>query len=279
MIIQLLKELEKRGIERIVNTSCLLEEKLCAFNDAFSITFIEDARSAVFTAYGLAKSSNYPAVVIIEDAYLPNVYTGLTEAWFQRIPVIVIALNSTDKHSSEYLDRCVDATYCVDSSSDINLIISNVMQHRGPSLLKVRSEVGMDIKIDYFSIIDLLNSCTCVSNIICYNSNNNMGIENISSDYKYGILSKYVGQLSGGKEAVLCVPEEILALDTNIFNFRNFPSNFRLIVKESGMKYWPRLEGWMKNNKINTIVFRNNDDNILIKQAIDNPPVAILVKK
>lgn len=279
MIIELLKELEKRGVQRIVNTSSLLEEKRDAFNDAFSVTFIEDARSAVFTAYGLAKSSNRPVVVIIEDAYLPNAYTGLTEAWFQRIPVIVIALNSTDKHSSEYLDRCVDASYFVDGSSDMNVIISNVMLHRGPSLLKVRSEVGLDIKIDYSNIIDLLNSISRVSNIICYDSNNNMGIENISSDYKYGVLSKYVGQLSGGKDAVLCVPEEILALDSNIFNLRNFPSNFRLIVKESGMKYWPRLEGWMKNNKINTIVFRNSDDNILIKQAIDNPPVAILVKK
>ena len=278
MIIKLLKELEKRGVERIVNTSSLLEEKRDAFNDAFSVTFIEDARSAVFTAYGLAKSSNRPVVVIIEDAYLPNAYTGLTEAWFQRIPVIVIALNSTDKHSSEYLDRCVDATYYVDSSSDINLIISNVLQHRGPSLLKVRSEVGMDIKIDYSSIIDLLNSCTCVSNIICYNSNNTE-VKNIAPEYKYGILSKYVGLLSGGKEAVLCVPDEILALDTNIFNFRNFPSNFRLIVKESGLKYWPKLEGWMKNNKINTVVFTNCNDNALIEQALNNPPVAILVKK
>ena len=53
---------------------------------------IKDVRSAAFYAFGKSKVTNENVVLLINGDYLPNAYTVLTEAWFQKTNLIIIAL-------------------------------------------------------------------------------------------------------------------------------------------------------------------------------------------
>ena len=253
MLKLILDSLKKKGVVDIIVTLKQLQD-LNNNTPGFDISFVEDVRSAVFNAYGMAKTSHTPTVVIVDDAYLPNTYTALTEAWFQRVPVIVISLNSTNLEGSWYLKRCIDAEYFVDDSTKLKEIADDVIKHKGPALIKM-SETLNEECIDYSRIQQILTGVDGNEKVLCYNSSVQLeGFENIKHEYKYGILSKYVGRLVGGEKSILCIPEEILALDTNIFNFRDFPNGFRLLVKYLDGFYWDKIGKWLESNNIKVAV-------------------------
>lgn len=249
MINKTLEFLFKKGVEKVVNTSNALERKMVIPSE-IEWYFVKDVRSAVFNAYGMSKISHKPVVVVVEDDFLPNTLTALTEAWFQRVSVVILTVNSNELANSSYLDRCVDAKYLIIDADDIKKIVLQC----GPILIKVKENVCTENKIDYAHIVPVIENCAKDSIVFCYNPTDcKSGYEIIKTQYKYGVLSKYVGQLVGGKKALLCIPEELLALDTNIFNFRDFPQGFRLIVKHTDGFYWNKLKKWMQKNNIKTV--------------------------
>lgn len=276
MLNTLLSSLKDKGVDKVIVTSKYLNNYTNNLTD-IERYYIEDVRSAVFNAYGMAKVSHKPTVVVVDDAYLPSTYTALTEAWFQRVNIIVLAVNCEDIESSSYLNRCVDGTFLVEEETNIESLVDNIFVHHGPILLKIKERNPDEEPIDYTSIIGLLNSIFDHPNILCYNSmNTNNELQNIKPKYKYGIISKYVGLLLGGHNSILCIPEDILALDSNIFNFRNLPNNFRLVVKYTDGIYWDKLQGWINKNNIRTFIFNNNSDKIT---GLDiNAGFAVLVK-
>lgn len=275
IINEILNRLQDKGVRKAVSTIAL-DDTIDMSH--FVTDYIEDARSAVFAAYGTAKIDKNPVVIITEDAYLPNTYTGLTEAWFQRIPVIVIALNSDSMESSRYLERCVDSSFLVNSLSDIDEAINKIFLCSGPSLIKVKEQNKEDTIIDYSYILNCLESFSRFQSVICYNSKiNSQRITDVDPQYKYGILSKYIGSLNGGAKSILCIPEELLGLDTNIFNIRNLPSNFRLVVKSTGSGHWGKMEKWISKNGIKTYVHSQKDERTKFDNELQQSPVAILV--
>ena len=72
----------KKGVEKIVYTSPQHDIFVTGIASA-DCFFVEDVRSAVFNAYGMAKITHKPVVVLVDEPYLASTYTGLTEAWFQ----------------------------------------------------------------------------------------------------------------------------------------------------------------------------------------------------
>lgn len=275
MLKHILDSLKKKGVADVIIT---LKQLLDLNNNipGFELSFVEDVRSAVFNAYGMAKISHTPSVVIVDDAYLPNTYTALTEAWFQRVPVIVISLNSTNLESSWYLKRCIDAEFFVDNPTILKEIVDDVIKHKGPTLIKM-SETLNEERIDYSRIRQILTGVVENEKVLCYNSSGQLeGFENIKPEYKYGILSKYVGRLVGGEKAILCIPEEILALDTNIFNFRDFPNGFRLFVKYTDGFYWDKIGKWLESNNINVAVVDQEETCLSVNMNDSN--FALLIK-
>ena len=275
MIDKIIKCLRTNGVERIVYTSKHIEAFFKELPEK-DVTYIEDARSAVFNAYGITKINKIPTVVFVEDPFLPSTYTGLTEAWFQRVNVIVIAVNCTNLESSAYLNRCVDEAFLINENTRIDSIIKKAISHCGPVLLKIKQEIQEEPKIDYSRIIHLYGSTTDMLKFACYNSLYITDeIENIPSKYKYGVISKYIGQIVGGRHLALCIPEELLALDSNVFNIRNLPSEFKLFVMFSDGFYWNKFRTWIDNNGVHTFVLNNNADNNSYK---NETCFAVLVK-
>lgn len=278
--------LVKRVIETFLSKG--IKSVYCTSHDDDSILpldsnglfyFVNDVRSAVFEAYGLAKISKNHTVVLVDDSYLANTYTALTEAWFQRVPIIIVSYNSRDKESSAYLERCVDETYIVDAESNCIDVVDKVLLTKGPSLIKVTEQVTRKSEIDYTTILNLLQKTHNLPEVFLYNSNiSKEGFRNIDAKYKYGIISKYVGYLSSGKDAIICIPENILALDSNVFGIRNFPSHFKLIVKGEHSSLWEKLKVWISKNGIKTIETSVEVPTTTFEDYVNDCPVAIFVK-
>ena len=92
-------------------------------NTDFEIINIDDVRSAAFYAFGESKILNKNTVLIIDGHYLPNVYTVLTEAWFQKTNLTIISLfNSIYDVETNYLNRC--------SLANIKILENDIQQFK-----------------------------------------------------------------------------------------------------------------------------------------------------
>ena len=69
-----------------------------------------------------------------------------------------------------------------------------------------------------------------------------------------------------------------MILDSNIFNFRDMPSKFKLIVKVTDRVYWNKFNGWLSSNGINVIDLTSNNESTNLINALDNCPAAILTR-
>ena len=273
----ILKKLKSAGVEHVVYTAEVVEPLLTNTFDNDGLHYIQDVRSAVFTAYGISKMSHVPVVVLLDESYLPSTYTGLTEAWFQRVPVIVISYNGKSLDKSFYLDRCVDLSIVVSEETIIDAEIRKIVSLHGPSLIKVQETIKEETPFDYTEIVSTIIDGD--ARIFCYNAINvDNKIVNIDYAHKYGVLSKYVGYLSSGKDSILVIPEEILSLDSNIFNFRNFPQNFKLIVKADDTQNWEKFTNWMTANGIRVEKMNIPIEKEKLQKALKETPVAILLK-
>ena len=61
-------------------------------NANFDVQIFNDLRSATFFSNGEVNSNNKPVILLIKGEFLPNIYTGITEAWFQRSNINIISI-------------------------------------------------------------------------------------------------------------------------------------------------------------------------------------------
>ena len=219
---------------------------------------IKDARSAAFYAYGKSIKSNKNVVLIINGDYLPNVYTVLTEAWFQKTNLIVIALyNSIYDVETTYLDRCTvsNITFFDRDYQKFRKKIISSLNLIGPKLFNIVTEIKEN-RINYSNIINKLGKILKPEDtIFIYNSEIiqlNCKIKNIDKKYKYGLLSKYLGYintLDKNKQVLIC-PAECLEIDLNILNNRAMNKKFKAIVTGN----IEHLKDWIENNNIKLII-------------------------
>ena len=215
-----------------------------------------DARSAAFYAFGKANRENKPVALIINGEFLPNVYTAVTEAWFQKTRLVIAAIY--DKYSSiccGYMDRCVINNIITDKNDIYNIATKDLLVS-GPVLLNI---FGVSLNKREFQYTEVLNCLNAVADkgteVFCYSSNNddyiNLNIKSIDVKHKYGMLSKYWGYtIAAEKKTILCCSAGCIALDMNIFNSRYTTENIKIIVIDR--------EGIINNNNIDKWIESNN---------------------
>ena len=235
-------------------------------------TKINDIRSATFYAFGQSKILNDNVVLIIDGKFISNTYTALTEAWFQRANVIIIALyNSFYEINNRYLDRCTLSNKIIFEKDlkNMKMKLKEDLRKNGPKVYNIIVDwkfVLEDNSIDYTN--ELINLKTILKDndeVYLYNSNKaefeDLKIFNIDYKYRYGIISKYVGYLlekKSSKQILIC-DEETFMLDSNVLNNRYMSPNFKIILKHNKEINF-EVKKWCEKNKIKYIEYSNNLD-------------------
>jgi hypothetical protein len=226
---ELLMALHEKGISVMTVADSADKYISEAVTKYFGIKCIADVRSASFYALGITQTLCKPTIILVESVYLDHAYTGLVEAWFQQVPLVVVVIDAADKMDygiyNRYLNRIIDFRNGVgpfDVSCD------------GPVLMIVDGGRQEESCVDVSGVAALLP----------------VGVRLYLPESKYGALSKYMGYLCGTEETVYCaVPLSWLRYDLNIFNNRYIDNRFKLIaVDDINMDY--ELGKWLNANNI-----------------------------
>ena len=241
---------------------------------------INDIRSAAFYAFGQSKLANKNTVLIINGDYLSNVYTVLTEAWFQKTNLIVIALyRSIYDIETNYLDRCTvsNITFIDKDFIQFKEKIKKSLELIGPKLFNIVTKIKQE-KNDYSDILNIIrNYVQANDKIYIYNGlevNLPCKVNNLDLKYKYGIVSKYLGStlnLNGNKAILICT-NECLEIDLNVLNNKAMNENFKMIVKGN----IESLKKWIESNNIRLINCKNLKKDIEELYNKDNKQPTIL---
>lgn len=241
----------------IINNKEFFQKKIVTvspikLNNKFDVVQYRDARSAAFYAMGVAIKRNSRVFLLVPGQYISNIYTAVTEAWFQKADITVVAFY--DKISSvntKWMDRCLqmNATYGSDENEAICKYLRKSESIKGPILLSI---VGYKVKeqlLDYSNIVNVIKSVDYSQMpIMCYNSYEETDfIKPINELHKYGIISKYVGMSIAKNQGYLLCNIECLLVDINIFRTRYANKNMKIIVIDDTNKM-NCIESWIKSN-------------------------------
>lgn len=293
MLNDIVSILDRNGIKDYVYTTSLSSE-FNGINSDIHKSCFDDIRSATFFALGKAIKKNKIIALFIPGEYITNVYTGITEAWFQKANVLVIAMyNNYYDVKCDYMDRCLmrKATfYSKDLDKINNEIISMCnFEINGPALLNVISSQlnGDSNSVNAYSSI--LNCFKDVlekdSEVFCYNINKDelgkyqFKINNISSKYKYGIISKYMGYVNGlDKKVVLCCTSDCILLDSNIFNNRYINEHIKIvIIDKDEIITRKNIDSWINSNNVKCFYEEEcNVENMKKFYTTEEPAILIL---
>ena len=290
MLKNILETLNKQGYKDLIYTfdieSSLNEEDKIFINDYFSKETINDSRSATFFSLG-KENLHRKSIVIINGNELQNILTGITETWFQKLNIIVIALyEKYDDIKTDFIHRVIPNIVKIyeDNYKEYESLILKAAKSYSPTLITLKYEL-LDIKYNYNNLIrsieKILNS---EEEVILYNmadsvENKKIIIKNIESKYKYCMVSKYMGYIiRKRKKTLLCMPAKLILLDLNILNNRYIDENFKIILFEYNKIEEKLLENWIDYNKIKTISTNNLDENIINEFWNLKEPTVLLVK-
>lgn len=224
MISKVVEILNKNGFRHIVTT--VNNDNI---NDS-NIFIIKDVRSAFFYALGLYKEGAQKIAVLCEEDFISSAYTAITECWFQRVPILIVTFNSIYTNGIDYLKRCVDKISIARDYNELNKLVTNLENFNSPWMIRLQEFLQFK-EYDYSFILGILTK-KCNEPIFIYNSNHIYNIPNVrhmNASHMYGALSKYVGYCVS-QPSILCIPEEYLFLDINVFNSRYINNNFKVVV-------------------------------------------------
>jgi len=269
--------LSSLGIDRIVSTQYDTDSIISG--TLFKINEVRDARSAAFEAFGILKMIEKPVAVIVDESELANTLTAATEAWFQRKDLLLITVNANFYRHFDYLDRCIVSESFLMEGSNNEDIVHDIQLRHGPHLLRTRITTKDEIPIDYSEVFKLLGSYFSTEDVLMlYHPTKIDGanIKELLPQHRYCAVSKYIGYLLGFKgRATLCIPERLLAYDSNIFNFRNISYSFFLVVVADGTRIMSKMEPWIESNGIKVI---NPDELSIIDTFRGTKPILIYIK-
>lgn len=256
------------GVTTVVTTES--KTSLSFISDTFDVKEVKDARSATFEAFGIIKMSEKPVALIVKEKELSNTLTAVTEAWLQRKDLILITINGNLYLHYDYLDRCLMSSALLLEDSNEEELVQEMQLRHGPHLLRTALKLEVERSVDYTNILQELDKVLCENDVVfCYNPTQVSGTHNIviSQQHCYCVISKYVGYLLGcNGKAVLCIPENLLAYDSNIFNFRNLPSTLFLVVVADSSGSMSKLSPWIESNGINVIQTEKADYLALLRE-------------
>lgn len=293
MINEILNILLESSINRLIITNDVYEKiESIVFDNLrknLEIEKFDDLRSATFYSLGRTNLKNEPIILMFNGQYLSNIYTAITEAWFQKRTVIAIALyNNYDEINSNYLENCIPNIINI-YEEDISRYKEKIIcasNQKSPCLINIKSQYNIEQeKIDYSNILKKLNNILNIQNkVFIYNSEveekkYNFSVSTINNKYKYGTLSKYMGYITGKNEkTILCATTDILKLDLNIFNNRYINQNLKIILYDNkNILKENTIEEWIEKNNIKVTCKKNiNEENL--KEFIDsnNPEIIVI---
>ncbi len=235
--------------------------------------YITDARSAAFYATG--KAIKGKSMILIVNGYeLQSVYTAITEAWFQKTDLWIVAIHKNIHDvNTNFLDRCLNKTVLIDNPEELNEIDELFNAPIGPKLINVLYDYNSIEKNDYLEIISKIKQVDSSIEIVTYNGDN-VPCENIDQSHKYGVLSKYLGRtIVSKKNRVLICTADVFLLDLNIFNSRYITDKFKIVVcDEDNVMCKNNIDKWISSNNI--AIYSGSDN---IEELVINKVAGILV--
>ena len=215
-----------------------------------SVAEYQDARSAAFFAMGMSIKQKEPITLLLPGEYLTNIYTAITEAWFQKAEVIVYAFyKNVSDVKVNWADRCAKTiTIHVDEYEKKEKEIKSVFHMHTPVLINIVGVYIEEQQIDYKTIIDFIKDVDSSAEFLCYNSRKTGDVTNIDKSYKYGIISKYIGMSLEKKIGYLLCDASCIFVDVNIFRTRYANKNMKIVVIDDGHLKENQIEEWAISN-------------------------------
>lgn len=213
-----------------------------------------DARSAAFYAMGTAVKTCQPVTLVVPGHDLVSTYTAITEAWFQKANVIVVALfDRVSEVKTVWMDRCVlwTATFGADEQASFGEMMTSVRGLPGPVLINLTGFALEEKTIDYSAVLEAL--CIADPNVkmtaYCPNVQGSENVKVVSAKDKYGLISKYVGMSVAKDAGVLLCPAQCALLDMNIFRTRYANGNMKIVLlDENGTLDDLHVAQWISGN-------------------------------
>lgn len=276
MLESLLEIVRSAGYKNIITT----DKNVFAEKDA---VYISDVRSAAFFAMGKVKKELDKTVLLTDARFISSAYTALTELWFQRIPVLLILYNGSEATRLDYLSRCVDRIVYIDSTKTAENFLRRTPSFDGPVIWLVAEQAGLEADYDYSAILDALSKIQYRDKVFIYNSlpvDTGLDVSHITGNHKYGMLSKYTGYITpGDSRAILCIPENAMDLDSNIFNSRFISGNFKIIVSADTSRIWNRMKEWIATNGIEVSETTGQSVDFALEKFLNASKPAVLYVK
>ena len=277
MKIKLSVILTRLGVATVVTTNGKAAKLF--LSESFDVKEVKDARSATFEAFGIIIISEKPVALIVNEDELSSTLTAVTEAWLQRKDLILITINGNLYQHYDYLDRCLMSSALLLHDSNEDELVQEMQLRHGPHLLRTALMLEEEMPIDYSNILLKLEGSLYDNEVVfCYHPTKMSGthVVSIPQQHRYCVISKYVGYLLGCKgKTVLCIPENLLAYDSNIFNFRNLPSTFFVVVVADSSRTMCKLSPWIESNGISVIQEDSADYSALLRE---DKPKLIYIK-
>lgn len=291
MLKKILTTLLKENYKNIVLTDDIKEimhtDDAEYVKDKFNVNTIKDIRSATFYALGKENLHNKTAV-IVRGEELQNTLTGITETWFQRLNVIIIALyEKYDNIKTGFIYRVIPniiKIYEDDYSQYEKKILKSTNAYM-PSLITLKYNFK-NVEYNYDNLIGKLKNIMKEDDeVILYSDEDfekvkEFKIKNIDQKYKYGILSKYMGYIIGkNKRVLLCIPTSLALIELNIFNNRYINEKFKIILFNSNkIDDVETLTKWVNNNKIKARIIDSLENDDLEEFWNSKEPEALIIK-
>lgn len=227
------------------------------------IRIIKDARSATFFAMGEGAKGNDIVLILTSDE-LQSAYTAITEAWFQKIKLCVISINKETYTDTRFLERCMNSIITINTESEVVNLNKKFLEANGPKLINIMEVNEVEKLNDYEAIVSQIRRSNNNIEIIVYNGNDTE-VKNIETQYRYGVLSKYLGKtIVSHKESVLICTADIFMLDLNVFNNRHITEKFKtIVVDKNNLLKQSNIGKWIDSNSINIYTGYEEIDKLL----------------
>lgn len=272
------EKLKERGIRDFVFEADIID-RLPFKNEV--IHAIRDVRSATFYACGLAQKQNASVALFIRKEYLPNTYTGLTEAWFQNRNIVVVAFGADILNDDlGYFKSCTYSRLKIQTEVDTVRYLENVQRSNLPELYLVEDSVTYEEPIWNTCPIDLNCLSSVPDKLFLYERVSGLfrehpNIVRIAERDKYGTISKYMGFcVASEKRNLLVIDDSLIYLDANIFNNRYINEKFKILV--IGEMKHPNVLRWLEANHISCFEEREPLRAINILMETKKPTIAFV---
>ncbi|HBM5396893.1 TPA: hypothetical protein LY322_001682 [Enterococcus faecium] len=202
------------GKMKIATTSCAREYFKDDLDKSEYSCFV-DSRAAMFFAMGQALAKRRNVVVMLADE-LTSCYTALTECAFQQVDLIVFAFQ-TVRHEIDLasLKNCGCNLINCSAQDDIDRVVSNTKGLNQTTVIKINMNCESD-KDHICEYIDLPDIPVFFHGSL-YSPASKKKYE------QYGQVSKYLGYLVGGKDAILIISHNEFLNDISVWiNYYSF---------------------------------------------------------